>query len=89
MFQEEVMETKWWNNNSGVGWIPLTLTQLGNVSYTDLKACLITRGFEREVIDFLNSFEPHTVVKEVWDTLMLCEINTQIPGPQEEIERLF
>jgi hypothetical protein len=25
----------------------------------------------------------------MWDTLMLCELNTQIPGPQEEIERLF
>jgi hypothetical protein len=65
------------------------MTQLGNIIYTDLKECLINRGFESKVIDLLNRFEPHTVVKEVWDTLMLHEINTQIPGPQEEIERLF
>ena len=29
------------------------------------------------------------MVKEVWDTLMLCDSNTQTPGPQEVIERLF
>ena len=50
--REELMETRWWNNNSGAGWIPLTLTQLENASYTDLKSCLIARGFESEVIEY-------------------------------------
>jgi hypothetical protein len=64
--REEVMETRWWNNNSGADWIPLALTQLGQASYTDLKSCLITRGFESEVIEFLHSYKPHSEAKEVW-----------------------
>jgi hypothetical protein len=69
--------------------MPLTLLQLHQIKYDDIKTYLYSRGHLLQAIEELDSYEPESTYIETWDSLMTCSVNDKKPTLHDEFERLF
>ena len=84
-----VKEIRWWKDINGAGWMTLTLVQLHQIKYDDIKTYLYSRGHPLEAIEQLHSYEPMSIYNETWDSLMKTLGYDEKPTLQDEFERLF